>query len=237
MEGIYLIKNTKTNKVYIGSSIKLKARKRRHFKDLREQKHHSNKLQNSYNKHGKDCFTFETIETYDEIDYDKLLEREQYWMDYYDCYNKGYNCRPKAESNYGHVHTEETKKIMSENNKGEKNGMYGKSHSEETKQKLREAMLGRVVSEETREKKRIIGLGRTHTEESKLKQSRAKKSRPIYQLDLEGNIIKEWYSKREPLRELGFHIHTTLKGKSKFGKGFLWVYVDEYDLFIKNFRK
>ncbi len=234
MKGVYLIKNIKTGKVYIGSSIKLEAREQRHFKNLIDGNHHSNKLQNSYNKYGKDFFIFESIEEYEEIDNNKLIQREQYWIDYYNSYNNGYNCRPKAENNYGHEHSEETKKLMSKLHSGKNNAMYGRKLSEETKEKIRQKMLGRFVSEETKEKKRKIALNRKHSKKTKLKQSRIKKSKPILQLDKNFKIVKEWYSKREPLRELGVRVDYVVKSKNKFSKGFYWVYKNEYELFFKN---
>jgi group I intron endonuclease len=233
MKGIYLIKNTKTNKVYIGSSIKLSARKQRHFKNLADGNHHSNKLQNSYNKYGIDSFIFEYIEQYDDIDNDVLVQKEQYWIDYYDSYHNGYNCRPKAENNYGHRHSNKTKKLLSKLNSGENNAMYGKKLTEEHKQMLREKSSGRKDSLETIEKKRLAGLNRTHSEETKLKQSRIKKSKPIYQLDKNFNIVKEWYSKREVSRVLGINITHSLKNKNKYSRGFYWLYVSDYKCFIE----
>lgn len=234
MKGIYLIRNTKTNKVYIGSSIKLSARKQRHFKNLTEGIHHSKKLQNSFNKYGIDCFIFECIEEYEDIDNQELIRREQYWIDYYDSYHNGYNCRPNAENNYGHKHSNETKKLLSKLNSGENNAMYGKKLTEEHKQMLREKSSGRKDSLETIEKKRLAGLNRTHSEETKYKQSRAKNSKPIYQIDENINIVKEWYSKREVVRELGISITHSLKNKNKYSRGFYWVYVSDYEHFIKS---
>jgi group I intron endonuclease len=237
MKGIYLIKNIKTEKVYVGSSVKLEAREQRHFKNLSDGNHHSNKLQNSYNKHGEDSFIFDSIEEYDEIDNDKLIQREQYWTDYYDSYKGGYNCRPKAENNYGHKHSEKTKKLMSKLHSGENNAMYGRKLSEETKEKIRQKILGRFVSDETREKLREAGLDRSHSEETKFKQSRIKKSKPILQLDENFCVIKEWYSKREPLRDLGIRVDYAVKSKNKFTKGFYWVYKDEYESFLKKMNE
>ncbi len=234
MKGIYLIKNLKTDKVYVGSSVKLEAREQRHFKNLSNGNHHSNKLQNSYNKHGEDSFIFESIEEYEEIDNDKLIQREQHWIDYYDSYNSGYNCRPKAENNYGHKHSEETKTLMSKRHSGKNSAMYGRKLSEETKEKIRQKMLGRKFSEETIEKKRKAALNRTHSEETKLKQSRVKKSKPILQLDEDFNIIKEWYSSGEIERELGYRVDYVTRNKSKRKHGFYWVLKQEYTLFIKD---
>lgn len=46
------------------------------------------KIYQAFNQYGIDNFTFEVIE---ECEANKLNEREQYWIDYYDCYNNGYN--------------------------------------------------------------------------------------------------------------------------------------------------
>ena len=242
MEGIYKITNKLNNKVYIGSTVNLKNREQRHFKNLKDGNHHSKKLQNAYFKHGEEVFLFEIIEFYDEIENHLLIEREQYWINFYNSYKNGYNSRPKAQNNYGHKHSEETKKILSEKNKGKNNAMYGVKRTEEQKSKQRnlfinksyEERYGHERAEKIKEKKRIIGLNRKHTEKTKLKQSRVKKSKPILQLDSEYNIIKEWYSKREPLRELGIRVDYTVKSKSKYTNGFYWVYKDEYELFLSN---
>ena len=46
------------------------------------------KIYQAFNQYGIDNFTFEVIE---ECEIKKLNEREQYWINYYDCYNNGYN--------------------------------------------------------------------------------------------------------------------------------------------------
>ena len=61
--------------------------------------------------------------------------------------------------------------------KGEDNPMYGKHHSEETKKKISEANKGRKVSEETREKLSKAGKGRKVSEEHKKRISKANKDR------------------------------------------------------------
>lgn len=237
MKVIYLIKNIKTNKVYIGSTTKLNARKQRHFKNLKDNTHHSNKLQNSYNKHGETNFIFEVIEICGDVSNSILLHKEQYWIDFYDSYYNGYNCRPKSENNYGHKHSEITKKLMSKKLSGKGNPMYGKKLSEETKESIRKKIVGRKDSPETIEKKRLIGLNRKHSEETKLKQSRIKNSKPILQLNFHGDIIKEWHSKREPLRELNIRVDYVLKTKKKIKKNCYWIYKSDYATFISNLFK
>ena len=76
--GIYQIVNKVNQKKYIGSSIRLQGRKKRHFSELNCNIHHSQALQRAYNKYGKESFDFFILE-YCEVE--KLLEREQYYLD------------------------------------------------------------------------------------------------------------------------------------------------------------
>jgi len=86
--GIYKIVNNKTNKIYVGSSKNIEVRIQGHLSNLKNKKHHSVKLQNSYNKHGPKCFTYEVLE---ECEIEDLFAREQVWIDSLDSYHSGYN--------------------------------------------------------------------------------------------------------------------------------------------------
>ena len=59
--GIYKISNKTDNKCYIGSSKQLTMRKKRHFRDLKNKKHHNLYLQRAFNKYGQANFIFEII--------------------------------------------------------------------------------------------------------------------------------------------------------------------------------
>jgi len=85
--------------------------------------------------------------------------------------------RKMSLAGYGRSHTEETKKKISESNKG-KHGKRGYHHSEETKRKIGKASMGRKPSEETRRKISEANIGRKHSSEAKAKMSvtRRKKS-------------------------------------------------------------
>lgn len=87
---IYSITNIETNKKYIGSTVNLKNRIKKHREELNNNRHHSKHLQNSYNIYGKDKFLVhveETIECKEDL---KL--REKYYIELYDSLNNGYNC-------------------------------------------------------------------------------------------------------------------------------------------------
>lgn len=76
--GIYKIINIITGDIYIGSSINLKERQRRHSKDLRRNQHHAVYLQRAVNKYGISNFKFIIIEYCEQ---EQLLIREQHYLD------------------------------------------------------------------------------------------------------------------------------------------------------------
>lgn len=75
--GIYKIENLVNGKFYIGSSIKIYYRIRRHLSDLLKNKHANPKLQSSFNKHGESNFITTILEFVEEKD---LLEREEFYI-------------------------------------------------------------------------------------------------------------------------------------------------------------
>lgn len=56
---IYKIENIITKQKYIGQTIDINRRKKKHFNTLDANKHDNPKLQASYNKYGKENFSFE----------------------------------------------------------------------------------------------------------------------------------------------------------------------------------
>ena len=55
----------------------------------------------AFQKYGLENFSFEIIE---ECEPEQLNLKEQYWIDYYDSYNNGYNMTSGGETNYGDNH-------------------------------------------------------------------------------------------------------------------------------------
>lgn len=165
MQGIYKIENLINNKVYIGQAVDIKRRLNKHKWFLKNDKHPNQHLQNSWNKYGKENFSFEVIESVSEKE--DLTNCEQYYMDFVfnsmDSKN-GYN---KRSADLSPSFSEETLKKISENNKGKKlseesrkkmsmakKGVKRKPHSEETKRKIGESNRGRRMSKEQKEKLR-----------------------------------------------------------------------------------
>lgn len=88
MAFIYSIYNTITQKRYIGETLCLDDRWQRHLWDLQHNKHHSHKLQASFNKYGVDAFVFTTLE---EVDDDIRFSKEKQYIAQYNSYLDGYN--------------------------------------------------------------------------------------------------------------------------------------------------
>lgn len=88
--GIYCSQN---DRIYVGSTINLKARISRHLYYLKHNKHHSDKLQRSYNKYSINSLFVLQLE---KCEKSYLISKEQYWIDKLDSYNQGFNCSKTA---------------------------------------------------------------------------------------------------------------------------------------------
>ena len=102
--GIYCIVNTDNQKKYVGSSKNIYQRLQKHRAYLRKNMHENKKLQNSWNKHGEDCFQYFILEFCPE---ELLLKREQFYIN---TLKPWYNLVLEVERL---KFTEETKKKMS----------------------------------------------------------------------------------------------------------------------------
>lgn len=96
--GVYLIYNIVNHKIYIGSTNSFRDRKEGHFYLLSKDDHGNIHLQRAYEKYGVNSFAFLVLEYCPE---DKLIEREQYYLDLHKSYEKdiGYNISKIAGKN------------------------------------------------------------------------------------------------------------------------------------------
>ena len=99
----YQIKNKMTNQSYIGQTINFDRRKKRHLNELRNDKHHSYRLQQAFNEFGEENFDFNLIKTVENCDDQKVTEIEKELIKKFKSFDNGYNCH---EGKYDH-----TKKI------------------------------------------------------------------------------------------------------------------------------
>lgn len=107
-KGIYFIKNTRNNKLYIGSTSRsFSARWASHISELSSDKHPNTKLLNAWKKY-KDYFVFGILEIIE--DNLNIIPREQYWLDYLKPY---YNILKDATTRLGIKHSKQTKQKLS----------------------------------------------------------------------------------------------------------------------------
>lgn len=177
--GIYKITNTVTGKFYIGSAVNIKKRWAEHRSRLGANKHGNRHLQNSWNKHGEDSFTFEVLEYCKK---ERLIEREQFYIDNE---KPAYNISPTAGNRLGVKNTDETKRKMSKAHKSLWAEEYKLKHrpTEEHLHKMHEANKGRHHTEEAKLKMSEAQHKRHKdhpaTEETKRKMSEARKGKPL----------------------------------------------------------
>jgi group I intron endonuclease len=175
-KGVYKIINLLNDKLYVGSAMDLRHRKANHFSQLKLNKHINTHLQNAFNKYGEENFRFEIIEYVEEKE--KLIEREQYWIDYYNVCNQkyGYNINPNAKSSLGKKYSEEAKKNISIGLKNSKRIV-----TLETRKKMSEARKGMKFSADHARKLGDSRRGRKHSEESKQKIKQGREGKYIGQ--------------------------------------------------------
>jgi len=212
---IYLTTNNIKGKVYVGKYCG------NNEKYLGSGKY----IKRAIKKYGKENFSRIILE--DNItDHDYLCEREIYWIDFYDATDPliGYNLgRGGRAGNYGHRHTDETIKRMSDVQKDRhpseetrKNMSISAKNrlpmTEETRNKMSESAKNRpTITEETREKMRenhadINGenhpmFGKHHSEETRKMMSISAKSKPPVTEETKKKMSKSAKNKRPTTEE------------------------------------
>jgi len=220
MIGIYKI-TSPSGRVYVGQSTNIKKRWLHYTAlDCNDQP----KIYNSLIKYGVNNHKFEILE---ESEIESLNEKERYWQEFYNVLEEGLNCKLVQTKEKSGYHSIETRRKISEKNKGKPptNGMKGKKHSEETKLKIS------IAAKKNFHERGGQFKGKKHSEESIKKMSLAKMGRPavnrraILQIDKDGNIIREWNSITEAQKVTGFTgIANVLTRIAKTSGKFFWKY-------------
>lgn len=223
--GVYTITNLITNKIYVGSTKNsFYERWRLHFKSLKNNNHHSKKLQFSVNKYGLNNFKFEILE---------ITEREiannieQYWLNILNPIKLGYNVSYSVNGGcFGCKMSELNKLKISKANKNNKHHLNHK-HEEDVKLKIKTTLKNFYKENSDR-----VNYLKNIRKENMIKLNRGKnkdiKKKPIIQLDLiSGEKIKEWDSAKSAGIFLGKDsspITAVCRGKGKSSYGFKWMY-------------
>lgn len=134
MRGIYYIKNKTNNKFYVGQSIDIETRIKRHKRTLKNGTHHNKHLQKSFNKYGENNFEYGVL--YEANEDDNLDELEMKYIESTGAFEHGYNSTKGGKGDLGMIVTDEFRMRMSELVKGEKNPNYGHKWTPEMKAHL-----------------------------------------------------------------------------------------------------
>lgn len=213
MIGIYCITNNINNLKYVGQSRHIEQRFREHK--------NSSYLQNTafskaLKEYGVDNFTFSILE---ECKIEELDEREIYWINKLNTYNKGYNMTFGGSAGFDYSLTRALS--LEEVREGWKKGysvcqirdFYGRGSSIAIKNQLIELGYSKEEIEERGKQKRKI-------------QSKNKK---VNQYDKEWNLIQTYPSLNEAGRTLNIssqNIGKVCKQEREFCGGFRWRYVN-----------
>lgn len=157
MEGfVYMIVNTKNNRMYIGSTVDYEKRFRSHINGLRGGYHDNRKIQEDFEKFGEEAFKFTVLcETYSE---DERFEIEESIIQRLKTFIHGYNLSVDGRGKY--LVSEKTREKMRENTLGERNPFYGKKHTDGTRE-----LLSKLASERYKGENNPF-YGKTHSKET-----------------------------------------------------------------------
>lgn len=175
---IYKIINVENAKFYVGSTVVINARWRKHIRELRTNKHHCPHLQAAWNKYGESSFVFRVVEVVN--DPTQLNAVEQTWLDEHhgtaNCYNYA---RYTDNSNRGVVlndtHRAAISVALKEFYKENPHPARGRKHTEESKQKMSINRSGKPVSDLTKDLLRQANMGKKASDATKAKLSAIRK--------------------------------------------------------------
>lgn len=257
----YIYKYTFPNgKLYIGQTVR-KVGRRFNEHLYSSQKNKGYYLHNAINKYGKNNILISIICTVGAITKEELKDLlnklEVFFIQYYNSrVPNGYNVTIGGNSAIGYIVSEETKKKISEANKGH-------TLTEEQKTHLRQSLLGHKVSEETRRKigeanrgrkcpeyvkeltsKRFKGVpftdehkrklseaqkGRIISEETRQKIRESQKTKKLQQLSISNEVIASYSCVDEASKQTNIGkaaIYKCTSGANKTAGGFKRKYIN-----------
>jgi group I intron endonuclease len=242
---IYEIRNKLNNKVYIGSTTNDNRRKKEHFNELRKNRHHSNYLQNSFNKYGEENFEFKVIAKFTDIDRKKLFEEEKYYMNKYNSMDSafGYNMVEVSE-NGGCDFSEDQRLIMSIKAKDSKqilainkNNDTFKYHSisyASRELNLTLAEIQRVLNNKQKYAGNFIFVHEDSYDKnfdySTIIGVDNRNGSKILQYDLNGKLINKWDKQKIAAQKLNISngsVSAALKDRQTHAGEFIWMYEDD----------
>jgi len=227
--GIYKIECVINQKKYIGQSLNIEIRGKRHLRELSNNCHWNTHLQHSFNKYGIDNFLFEIIE---ECTKDELNEKEMFYIKHFKSYNREFGFNLEQGGNFNKTISEETKIKISQSMKGVKKSLIVRE-----KMSISQKKRSKEISKQHTGNSYTKGIKRSQDFKDKISKSLIGNKRrlgltpinttPVIQYDVNMNFIKEWDKFSDLKKTFGYN-HSNLikccKGEIKKSYGYIWRY-------------
>lgn len=229
---VYMHVNKINGKVYVGMTHHVNPNKRWGYSG--QLYTHSVKFANAINKYGWDNFEHIIL---CRTTKDRAIAIEKTLIAHYKKLGISYNLADGGEGT--ECITEKNRKIISERMRNN-HPMKGKHHTPEARARISEANRRRIYTEAQKAQLREAGkIGRAkmkskdwhYPEESRRRTAEAL-SKPVLQLDLNGNVLHEFPSTRVADEfvnngKRNNHIADVCNGKRKTASGYMWKYKEE----------
>lgn len=240
--GIYQIKNLVNNKMYIGSSVNIANRWTQHLALLNLNKHPNLHLQKSWDKYGKENFTFAILEEI--FTTENIFIKEKEYILKFNTINSinGYNKSLPDMNGYTPMSKEGKKRFVSSIIKRSKNILLLNKETGELEKEYES--IGLLVKDlnlpnskkvyEVLTKKRVAYKGyifiyKEDYDKNKdysisKQQHHINNRKPVFQYDMNMNLIKEWDSTQQIVTELNMKLSSiyTAIGRQEHLFGSYW---------------
>lgn len=198
---IYLIINNINGHKYIGKTTQsIKKRWQEHLNDSKKEDCETRPLYRAIRKYGAENFSIEEVER---CDVTTLSEREQYWIQYYNTYEDGYNATLGGDGRIVLDYDEIIKVYLMRHNATE---------------------VARVLNCSKDSVYKILKLNDIPIVSS-AEIAKERNSKKVIQYDKSGNFIKEYSSAKEAELVMGNtqrHIVDVANGRRKSAYGYIW---------------
>lgn len=238
---IYVIENTTTGHKYVGKTKNFASRKYSHFYSMRRGSLNNRHLLSAYKKHGEKSFKMYPVEKFEVLDEHKMGKRELFWMDHYNSCDREFGYNLRRDTSTGMVVHEETKRLMSERQRGDMNCNFGNRWSDDMKSDMSKSTKHRHASGRYSDdwRAKISKAATAHWADPKNREIVSKSvsvAKQIYffdQFTREGVFLKRWESVADILETHPNYkwqnIYASAGGYKPTYMGFVWAKVLKND--------
>lgn len=238
--GIYAINNKVNGKMYIGKSSNIERRWATHRSYLNRsemvKKQTNRHLFNAWKSHGADSFEFIILAELPDESEDTIREMELFFMDIFNTYHRDYGYNLRRDSSTSMIVHEETRKLISDAVKGEKNPNFGNKWTDEQKKAMSEIQKQRNIDFDFFPQERRDAISKCSTELWKDKEKLAAMSKKVAEATSKlrflmydkktGELVRTWESMLEIMEENpDYHrisIYSCCNGWKKSYRGYSW---------------